>query len=117
MLLDANALMMPFQFSINLDAEMRRLLGDVDAAVPRPVLEELHRLATGNRFARAAERLATRYRTIESAGSADESLLALASSLSAIVVTNDLPLLETLRKAGIPRISLRSRNHLVLEGV
>ena len=33
-LLDANALLMPFQFRINLEAELRRLLGDVDIVVP-----------------------------------------------------------------------------------
>src|SRR5439155_88417 len=40
-LLDANALLMPFQFQVHLDAELRRVLGDVDVAVPTPVLGEL----------------------------------------------------------------------------
>jgi uncharacterized protein len=114
-LLDANALLMPFQFSLNLDAELRRLLGDVDVVVPGPVRAELSGLARDDRTARAAERLARRYRTIESAGAADDALVELAKTLKAVVVTNDQPLLDRLRQAGIPRISLRSRNHLVLE--
>ena len=40
-LLDSNALLMPFQFPIHLDAELRRLLGDVEVVVPEPVLAEL----------------------------------------------------------------------------
>ncbi len=114
-LLDANALLMPFQFSLNLDAELRRLLGDVDVVVPSPVRGELRGLARDDRAARAAERLANRYRTIESSATADDALLEIATALKAVVVTNDQPLLDRLRHAGIPRISLRSRNHLVLE--
>ena len=115
-LLDANALLMPFQFRVNLEAELRRLLGEVDIAVPTPVLEELRLLATHDRDARAAARLAARYRAVEGVGSADDAILDLASALRAVVVTNDRPLLDRLKAAGVPRISLRSRSHLVLEG-
>ena len=106
---------MPFEFRVNLDAELRRLLGDVDVAVPTPVLEELRLLATRDRNARAAARLARRYRTIEGHGSADDALLDLAQVLQAVVVTNDRPLLGRLHKARIACITLRERNHLVLE--
>src|SRR5206468_5929763 len=44
-LLDANALLMPFQFQVHLDAELRRVVGDVEIAVPTPVLAELDLLA------------------------------------------------------------------------
>ena len=36
--LDANALMLPFQFSINLDVELGRLLGECDVYVPSSVV-------------------------------------------------------------------------------
>ncbi len=108
---------MPFQFRINLEAELRRLLGDVDLAVPSPVLEELRLLATHDRDARAAERLAGRYRVIDAPGGADDALLDLAVALRAVVVTNDQPLLDRLKKEGVPRAYLRSRSHLVLEGL
>ncbi len=116
-LLDANALLMPFQFQVHLDAELRRLLGDVDVAVPTPVLTELSVLAESDRNARSARRLARKYRSIEGHGSADDALLDLATRHRAAVVTNDQPLLERLRAAGIPRVFLRSRNHLVAEGL
>lgn len=108
---------MPFQFRIHLEAELRRLLGTVDVAVPTPVLEELRLLATHDRHAAAAARLASKYRAVEGHGSADDALLELGAELHAVVVTNDQPLLDRLEKSGIPRIHLRSRNHLVLEGL
>lgn len=108
---------MPFQFRVNLDAELRRLLGDAVVLVPTPVLEELRLLATHDRDAVAALRLAARYRSVEGHGSADDALLDLAPSLHAVVVTNDQPLLDRLRAAGVPRAFLRSRNHLEAEGL
>ena len=116
-LLDANALLMPFQFQVHLDAELRRVIGDVEVAVPTPVLAELNLLADHDRNARAAARLAKNYRTIEGHGSADDALLDLAAERRAVVVTNDQPLLDRLKAAGIPRVFLRSRNHLVAEGL
>ena len=116
-LLDTNALLMPFQFRVNLETELGRLMGSADIAIPRPVWTELEFLAERDRDARAALQLAARYRVIEAPGSADDALLALGSSLRAVVVTNDQPLLDRLRAASIPRIFLRSRNHLVAEGL
>ncbi|TMA05106.1 MAG: twitching motility protein PilT [Methanobacteriota archaeon] len=116
-LLDANALLMPFQFRVNLDREIQRLLGDADVAVPKPVLAELEFLAERDREARAGLRLARRYRVIDATGSADDALLDLAGTNRAVVVTNDQPLLNRLREKGIPRLRLRSRNHLVAEGL
>jgi len=116
-LLDANALLMPFQFQVHLDAELRRVVGDVEIAVPTPVVAELDLLADHDRNARAAQRLAKNYRIIQGHGSADDALLDLATEQRAVVVTNDQPLLDRLKAAGIPRVFLRSRNHLVAEGL
>ncbi|TLZ82352.1 MAG: DUF120 domain-containing protein [Methanobacteriota archaeon] len=69
---------MPFQFQVHLDAELRRVVGDVEIAVPTPVLAELDLLADHDRNARAAAKLAKNYRTIEGHGSADDALLDLA---------------------------------------
>jgi uncharacterized protein len=116
-LLDTNALLMPFQFRVNLETELQRLLGVSDLAVPRPVLTELELLAERDRDAQAALRLAARYRVIDALGSADDALLDLAQRQRAVVVTNDQPLLDRLRAESIPRIFLRSRSHLVAEGL
>lgn len=116
-LLDANALLMPFQFGLHLDAELRRLLGDVDVRVPDPVLRELEALAGSDRDARSALRLARGYAAMEGHGSADDALLDLATSRAGVVVTNDAALRERLRAARVPVAFLRSRNHLVVEGL
>src|SRR6267143_1972689 len=115
-LLDTNALLMPFQFRVNLETELARLMGSTDIAIPRPVLTELALLAERDRDAQAALRLAARYRVVEATGPADDALLDLAVSHRAVVVTNDQPLLDRLRASNVPRIFLRSRNHLVAEG-
>lgn len=116
-LLDTNALLMPFQFRLNLEAELGRLLGQVEIAVPAPVLAELEALSDADRHARSAARLALRYRTIEAHGSADDALLELGGNLEAVVVTNDAVLRERLRAARVPVVYLRSRSHLVAEGL
>lgn len=116
-LLDANALLMPFQFRVNLEAELQRLLGTADISVPKPVIVELELLSERDRDAKAALQLASRYRVIAATGSADDALLDLGAAHRAVVVTNDQPLLDRLKAAGIPRIFLRSRNHLVVEGL
>ena len=82
-----------------------------------PVLEELRLLATHDRDAKAGERLAARYRSVEGHGSADDALLELGQALHAVVLTNDQPLLDRLEALGVPRAHLRSRSHLVLEGL
>lgn len=114
--LDANALMMPFQFSVNLDVELRRLVGDCDAVVPSSVVRELARLAPRDRTAKAALALAGKYAVHETAKTGDAAVVEAAVALRAPVVTNDQALLAALQRAGIPRITLRSKSHLVLEG-
>ncbi len=114
--LDANALMMPFQFPVNLDAELRRLVGDSEIFVPSSVANELRRLSKGSRVAKAALELSEKYEQVEVRMKGDEAVIEAAASLGAAVVTNDARLLVKLKERGIPRIRLRSRNHLVMEG-
>jgi len=114
--LDANALMMPFEFNINLDSEIKRLLGECEIVVPSGVVAELTKLSETDRAAKAGLRLAGKYRTLEVNGQGDDAVIEAAVSLRAAVVTNDDALLRRLREMGIARIRLRSRTHLVLEG-
>ena len=113
--LDANALMLPFQFRVNLDAELDRLLGGPEVYVPSSVLRELERLATRDRTAKSALRLAAKYKVHETDATGDRAVIAAAEALDAYVVTSDRALLEMLRARGILRITLRSKSHLVLE--
>ncbi len=116
-LLDTNALLLPFQFRLNLEAELRRLLGEHEALVPSPVLDELRGLTKSTKEARAALRLALTFRTLPAEGDADDAIFDAARRTGALVLTNDAVLLRRLKEAGVPRIFLRSRSHLVVEGV
>jgi rRNA-processing protein FCF1 len=115
-LLDANALMMPFQFSLDLEGELTGLLGEYDLAVPSSVLRELEGLSPANPTARAALKFAARFRVIEVDGTGDEALLELAQAQGAGVLTNDRALRQRLRKAGLPVIYLRERSRLEAVG-
>lgn len=116
-ILDANALLMPFQFGLNLDLELERLVGECDILVPSSVLGELRRLARTDRSARAALELAQKYEISEVEEEGDTSVVSLAKEKKGIVVTNDKELIQKLKEAGIPVIYLRSRTHLVIEGI
>lgn len=116
-LLDANALMMPFQFSLDLDGELSRLLGEVNVKVPSSVLRELQALASSDPQARAALQLAERYPTLPAEGRGDDALLAVARDCRAAVVTNDRRLRGRLRDEGLPVIYLRGKQRLAAEGL
>lgn len=111
--MDANALMMPFQFKINLDRELRRLLGDLPVFVPSSVLGELARSIDPK--AKTALALARKYKIAETDLSGDDAVLDLAERRSAAVVTNDKGLIARLREKKIPVIRLRGERYLVAD--
>ena len=113
--LDANALLLPFQFPVDLDAELARLLGSCEVLVPTSVVRELERVAARDRRAKAALDLARRYGRFETDAAGDEAVIAAAEALGAHVVTNDRALLAALEARGIPRIRLRGKVRLALE--
>jgi hypothetical protein len=112
--LDANALMMPFQFGLNLDLELGRLVPGCEMVVPSSVIEELKAVLekTSDPHARSALSLATKYRCIDVEGAGDEAVLDCAISLHAVLVTNDRGLRARAQAAGLKVIGLRGKNHL-----
>ncbi len=110
-ILDANALIMPFQFGINLDAELGRVLGNPDVYVPTSVIEELKGLDRKD-----ALQLADKYKTIEVSKKRDSGVLEAAEKTGGVIVTNDKGLKNRARKKEIPVVFLRSRSHLELIG-
>lgn len=111
---DANALMMPFQFGLNLDLELGRLVPGCEMVVPSSVVAELRAVfeKTKDPHARSALSLAPKYRCVKVEGSGDEAVLELARRLGAIVVTNDRGLRARAQAAGLDVIGLRGKNHL-----
>jgi rRNA-processing protein FCF1 len=112
--LDTNALLMPFEFRINLDLELRRLLGEFRAYVPGCVIGELKR--SGSKHAAVALSLARKYPVAETGVQGDAGVIEVARRLDAFVVTNDALIRSKLRKLGMRTIFLRSGNHLAIDG-
>ena len=111
--LDANALLMPFQFKLNLDRELRRLFGEIPIFVPSSVLGELAN--TTDKNGNAALALARKYTIAETELRGDDAVLAVAEKRSAAVVTNDRELIGRLRERRIPVIRLRAERYLVAD--
>jgi rRNA-processing protein FCF1 len=116
-LLDTNALMMPFQFSLDLEDELVRLLGEHRAAVPSSVIRELEGLGPSNPTAKAALQFASRFPVMDVEGEGDDAVLALARAEGAAVLTNDRDLRRRLRGADLPVIFLRERSRLDAVGL
>jgi hypothetical protein len=113
-ILDTNALMMPFQFKLNLEQELDRLLGKYEIIVPSSVRAELEWLSKSNIIAKSALALSKRYRAlfVGRHQTTDSSILKLAKQSRAYVVTNDTNLRTKLRAQNTPVIYLRSKTHL-----
>ena len=112
-ILDANALLMPFQFKLNLDSELRRLFGEVSVFVPSSVLGELANSTDKN--SKAALALARKYGIAETDLRGDDAVLDLAVKRDAVVVTNDKELISRLKARRLHAVRLRSRKYLVID--
>lgn len=121
-LLDANALMMPSQFRIDLFDELRLLLGAYEPVVLSGVLQELTGLARARGHDGAAARyglsLGERCTVVPSSGlesgSIDAQVIEYAAKRSCLVVTNDRRVRMALLARGIGVISLRKQKKLEL---
>ncbi|MDR1405016.1 MAG: twitching motility protein PilT [Candidatus Methanoplasma sp.] len=113
--LDTNALLMPFEININLDLALRGLLGDVKCVVPGPLIGELKHL--DHKFSKAALELARRYDILQTAADGDDAVIEAAAMTGGYILTNDRDLRTRARSLRIPLIYLRSGNHLVAESV
>jgi len=111
--LDTNALLMPFEIRINIDLALEKLLGEARIVVPGPMIGELKNL--DHKYAGAALELARRYEIIQVDKSGDDAVVEAALMTHGYVLTNDKELRARLRKMSIPLIYLRSGTHLVLE--
>ena len=116
-ILDTNALMMPFQFGVDPEAEVSRIFGTARIVIPSSILGELRRLAEKKPEARAALRYAERFEVMETEMSGDDSVVGMAVRLDAAVVTNDSGLRRRLRAKGITVLYMREKNRLAVDGV
>ncbi len=117
--LDANALMMPGKFRIDLIESLRDLLGAFEPVILEEVLREIAGLAQGHGSDAAAARvglvLAARFGTVESectGETVDERIACYAIRNEAMVATNDRGLREKLLAKGIAVISMKKQKKL-----
>ena len=121
-ILDSNAIMMVFEFSIDLEDELTRLLGSYHIVVPKSIIEELEFLSEHGKgkkklIAKPSLKSVNGYDVvdIDIGGKGDSAVFYLARKLSGVVVTNDRELRKRLRNASLHVIYLRGKKRLVLE--
>lgn len=112
-ILDANALMAPFQQNFNLDIELDNASPGINPIVPTSVIRELESLMRkGDWRVKAALDLAGKYPTIDIRGKGDAPIFNLAVNKGWMVMTQDKGLRMKLLKRGIPVMVLRGKGHL-----
>jgi len=125
-IVDTNFIISPFQLSIDVFGELETILNrKVNLLIPSPVLEELSKMASSRsdrlrNLSRLALGLAKRCQVIEvkppPAGTVDDTIVRKAKELGCIVATNDRELIRRLKMEGIPRVFLRQKRRIVVEG-
>ncbi|HIH00415.1 MAG TPA: hypothetical protein HA258_07505 [Thermoplasmata archaeon] len=120
-ILDTSAILSFFEFSVDWEKELFRLLDGYKIVIPSMVLHELTVLSqqtASQRKQKAAASLkfAKRYDTIETlAGNADDAVIEAAKKMNGVVVTNDTELRKRLNLDSIPVIFLRGKKRFALE--
>jgi rRNA-processing protein FCF1 len=120
-ILDSSAVMMLFEFSIDLEKELKRLLGAYNILIPTQIVKELQLLSeneTGKKGmkAKASLKLIENYEIVNvDAKNGDDSILELAKKSNGVVVTNDRDLRIRLKELSIPVIFLRAKKKLALD--
>jgi hypothetical protein len=120
-LLDANALMMPAQFQIDLFDEIRNLIGSFEPVVLSAVIQELegltrakgrHGAAARLGLALAADCTITESRDLQSESVDAQVIEYAAQTDDCVVVTNDRRIRDALYARGISVISMRNQKKL-----
>jgi len=118
-LLDANFLLAPVQFRVDIYSELARF-GKHELYTLSLVLEELERMASGHsrksRQAKLALALAKKAHVtvIQARGQADKAILRIAKG-KFVVCTQDTALKSRLRKSKIPVVTIRQKKYLAIE--
>ncbi|DAC73314.1 MAG TPA: hypothetical protein DSN98_00045 [Thermoplasmata archaeon] len=120
-ILDTSAILSFFEFSIDWEKELFRLLDGYKIIVPSEVIKELEILSKQTASQRkqkaaAALKFAERYETIDTrAGNADDAAMEAARKTHGVVATNDTELRKRLKHESIPVIFLRGKKKLALD--
>jgi len=120
-ILDTNALMIPYQSGINIEKEINRLLGMCRIIVPSSVVEEMEYLAQQDGEVGRAAKLGLsiikkrEFRLMETEYKGDDGVLETALKMDGAVVTNDYELKQRAKEMGLPIVFPRGENRLVID--
>ena len=119
--LDTNALMMPYEFGINFEKELNRLLGVCRIIVPSAVIKEMEILAEKEGSRGRAAQLGLNivkkrgFRLMETDKDGDDGVMDVAIKMDGAILTNDKELKKKARNQGLAVIYLRGANKLEIE--
>ncbi len=111
-LVDTNALMLPFQNKLNIEKCLDELLGKYIIRVPESVIRELIKLSITNSQARAALAYSKKFEIVKTSLNGDYSIIKLARERNCYVLTNDAHLIGILKRYGIKVIRPRGEKRL-----
>lgn len=124
--MDANFLLVPFQFRLDIFEELTALLGQrIDPVVLSPTYEELAKIAERGapkmrRYASSALVLTKKCRLApvdrRAEESTDDVIIRIAAEWKTPVATNDRGLRRRLRDVGVAVIYLRQKSRLEIDG-
>ncbi len=114
-LLDTNALLMPFQMGLDVEGEVLRVMGRCRMVVPRVVVAELRTMGSSLRDGAAALKFAERFEVMETVGLGDDAVVDLAIRTGGTVVTGDRGLIKRLHAAGLRVLRPRQKKQLELK--
>jgi rRNA-processing protein FCF1 len=118
---DTNAILMLFEFNIDLDNELKRLIGKYKIVIPKQVKDELIRFSektNGEKkiHSKASLKLIKEFEIIDNCEKdADSAVLFLAKKTNGIVLTNDKKLRKILKENSILTMFLRAKKTLELK--
>jgi len=118
--IDTSAIMMLFEFSIDLECELTRILGAYKIIVPFSVINELKFLIDKSKgkkklIAKPALKLANNFEVVDDKShSADDAVLNIAKKYKGVVFSNDKELRNRAKKEKIKTIYLRGKNYLMI---
>lgn len=125
-ILDSNALFVPFQFKIDIFEALETLLGrKFEPILLTPIKKELETIAEKGspkmrKWASYALKLAEKCVSLELkdevAESPDDAIVETAKKCNCLVFTNDRELRKRLRDISVPVIYVRQKSHLEIDG-
>ncbi len=112
LIIDANSLIYAIKDKIDLIGLIRNLRVMYVPAILQCTIIELRSLSRSNLFARAALRLFSDLKVLESSGKGDECIINTAVRFGYSVLTNDRSLAHRLKEAGAKVLSIRDRRFI-----